>query len=1685
LGDFCFTANAGRTHFAERLALRGETADQLIQQLDGFLAGQKLRTIHRGQVKEPRAPKITFLFTGQGSQYAGMGRVLYESAPVFRAAMDECDAILRRAWNESLIELLYRSPTGDERIHRTRYTQPALFAVEYALARLWQSWGLSPCAVLGHSIGEYVAACVAGVFALETGLRLVAERARLMSDLPANGKMAAVLASAADVEPLLPATGEIALAALNGPKSVVVSGATAVVDELLRTLSQRGIAAQPLQVSHAFHSPLMEPMLDPFRAFAEQFQFNAPQLTLISNVSGLAVEPGERLDAAYWVRHVRQPVRFAEGAAALEALGADIYLEIGPAPQLVGLGKTCVSNRTRPWVSSLKPGNDDWKMLAESLATLYVNGAPIDWEAFERPRRSKRRSIPLYPFQRQRYWMDPPEASPSHPSERNGQSAASHDRNGQVCTHPLLGWRVRSATASTLFETEISLSKLAWLGDHKIETSVVMPAAGYLEIALAAMREAGMSGARLQHVRFQEALALPKQGSRLVQLVLAPEIAGQAAFQIFSQPPASNGRPNARWTLHVTGQIVRTDKSPRTPDDDPWADARSRCTEEVDVPGFYAELARHGLRYGPCFQGVTALWRGVGEAVGEVTAPAPIADHVADFELHPALLDAAFHVLAAALAKTTHDIYLPVGVKSAQLFARPIGALRVHAQSRPTDSPDLLEGDIAIYDGEGALVAQVAGLTLQRLLLGRGEKRGVSTSLSDLLYRPRWDARPFTDSAGRHRLGTSRPWLVLGDRGGAGESLAARLEAYGIKTVVVAHSDESLDLRRALLDGGGSDATGFAGAVHLWALDTPAELPHDPEALLTAFTNPVSGLAEVVQQLNRLKGPTQLLVVTRQCQAVRPDDVVSLAQTPVDGMFRTLVHEHPELRPTHIDLDAAADAAAAADTLWQEIHHADGEDQIAWRGGQRWVLRLEQLTVDDTAATPGDDLARVANTETRFRLEVGRSATLDGLTLRPMEPKPLPRDAVEIDVRAAGLNFSDVMKAMHLYPGATDTVVPLGIECAGVITQVGDEVTGWAVGDEVLGLAPYCFARAVQCPTYGLARKPAGLSFAEAATLPVAYLTAHYALVHLARLSAGDRVLIHTAAGGVGQAAIAIARHVGAEVFATAGSPAKREFLKSQGVKHVFDSRSLQFANEIRTGTGGRGVDVVLNSLAGEAMTESLCVLAPFGRFLELGKTDIYLNRPLGLEPFQNNLSYFAIDMDRLYRQRPETIRQLLDEVSQRFQDGSYRPLVFTEFPMTDVVAAFRHMSQRKNVGKVVVSLTPPVAEPTPSQPVSTIRPDATYLITGGFGGLGLRLAEWLAGQGATSLALFGRTGPSDRARRTIDELTRRGVRVECLAGDVARRDEVQAVVERIQSTLPPLRGVFHLAGVLDDGVVLRLTPERWERVLAPKACGAWNLHEATCGLPLEMFVCFSSAASLLGSSGQANYSAANAFLDSLAHVRRQRGLPALSVNWGAWGSGGMAEAEHRRKQLAHRGFRLLQTDEAFTALAALLKQPHPQAAVMAVDWPVALKPFRQRVPPMVRDFATAEETPAAASTETDFAAELQAAPPEGRVALLTEHFRQRLTTVTGLSASEIDVNQPLNLLGLDSLMVFELKNSIESQMRITIPVARFFENPSLAQLAQWSLELHEDSQAVAEPKSPPTNGHTDARREAATIGTT
>ena len=627
--------------------------------------------------------------------------------------------------------------------------------------------------------------------------------------------------------------------------------------------------------------------------------------------------------------------------------------------------------------------------------------------------------------------------------------------------------------------------------------------------------------------------------------------------------------------------------------------------------------------------------------------------------------------------------------------------------------------------------------------------------------------------------------------------------------------------------------------------------------------------------------PTGLWLITNGAQALPGDSSpVEIGQTPLWGTGRVMMFEFPHFKCKLVDLGTANHAELQL--LVAEVLSDCVEDEVALRGEARYVHRFVASTLSkyaDRGEAPGQP----------YRLHLSDFGTLDGMRLRPAElrdPLDLPT-LVEIEVHAAALNFSDVIKALGLYPGLAEGFVPVGIECAGVITKVGAEVKDFKPGDEVVCITPMAISSHTYTDQRFVAHKPKHLSMSAATTLPIAFLTAHYALNYIGRMEKDEKVLINAATGGVGLAAIQLAQAAGAEIFATAGTDEKRALLDFLGIEHIMNSRTLAFADEVLEKTNHRGVDLILNSLSGEAISKGMNILAPYGRFLEIGKRDIYANTPLGLRAFRNNVSFAAIDLDRGLREKPDLCSKMFRQIIADADSGKTAALPHRVFPISQLVDAFRYMAKAKHIGKVVMEIKDHSVRPVRDPNTAEIKfhADASYIITGGLGGLGSELAPWMADQGARCLVLVSRRGVcTEQGEQLVKSLEERGVKVVVEKVDLSKSDEVHAMVQRIQAQLPPLRGIMHGAVVLDDGLILHLNEERIERVCAPKMNAAWYLHEATLEIELDFFISHSSTSSTIGNAGQANYAAANAFLDGLAQYRRSIGLPALTVNWGYLG---------------------------------------------------------------------------------------------------------------------------------------------------------------------------------------------------------
>ncbi|WP_096874489.1 type I polyketide synthase [Mycobacterium tuberculosis] len=1531
---------AGRSVFEHRAVVVGGDRDRLLAGLDELAGDQLGGSVVRGTATA--AGKTVFVFPGQGSQWLGMGMGLHAGYPVFAEAFNTVVGELDRHLLRPLREVMWGH--DENLLNSTEFAQPALFAVEVALFRLLGSWGVRPDFVMGHSIGELSAAHVAGVLSLENAAVLVAARGRLMQALPAGGAMVAVQAAEEEVRPLLSA--EVDIAAVNGPASLVISGAQNAVAAVADQLRADGRRVHQLAVSHAFHSPLMDPMIDEFAAVAAGIAIGRPTIGVISNVTG-QLAGDDFGSAAYWRRHIRQAVRFADSVRFAQAAGGSRFLEVGPSGGLVASIEESLPDVAVTTMSALRKDRPEPATLTNAVAQGFVTGMDLDWRAVVGEAQFV--ELPTYAFQRRRFWLSGDGVAAD--AAGLGLAASEHALLGAVIDLP--------ASGGVVLTGRLSPSVQGWLADHSVAGVTIFPGAGFVELAIRAGDEVGCGV--VDELTLAAPLVLPASGSVAVQVVVnGPDESGVRGVSVYSRGDVGTG-----WVLHAEGAL-RAGSAEPTADLAMWPPAGA---VPVEVADGYQQLAERGYGYGPAFRGLTAMWRRGDEVFAEVALPADAGVSVTGFGVHPVLLDAALHavVLSAESAERGQgSVLVPFSWQGVSLHAA--GASAVRARIAPV-GPSAVSIELA--DGLGLPVLSVASM-LARPVTDQQLRAAVSSSGPDRLFEVTWSPQPSA---------AVEPLPVC---------------AWGTTEDSAAVVFESVPLAGDVVAG------------------------------VYAAT---SSVLDVLQSWLTRDGAGVLVVMTRGAVALPGEDVTDLAGAAVWGLVRSAQTEHPG-RIVLVDSDAPLDDSALAAVV------TTGEPQVLWRRGEVYTARVHGSRAVGGLLVPPSDRP--------WRLAMSTAGTFENLRLEliPDADAPLGPGQVRVAVSAIAANFRDVMIALGLYP---DPDAVMGVEACGVVIETSLNKGSFAVGDRVMGLFPEGTGTVASTDQRLLVKVPAGWSHTAAATTSVVFATAHYALVDLAAARSGQRVLIHAGTGGVGMAAVQLARHLGLEVFATA-SKGKWDTLRAMGFDddHISDSRSLEFEDKFRAATGGRGFDVVLDSLAGEFVDASLRLVAPGGVFLEMGKTDI--RDPGVIAQQYPGVRYRAFD---LFEAGPDRIAQILAELATLFGDGVLRPLPVTTFDVRCAPAALRYLSQARHTGKVVMLMPGSWAA-------------GTVLITGGTGMAGSAVARHVvARHGVRNLVLVSRRGPdAPGAAELVAELAAAGAQVQVVACDAADRAALAKVIADIP-VQHPLSGVIHTAGALDDAVVMSLTPDRVDVVLRSKVDAAWHLHELTRDLDVSAFVMFSSMAGLVGSSGQANYAAANSFLDALAAHRRAHGLPAISLGWGLWDqasamTGGLATVDFKR--FARDGIVAMSSADALQLFDTAMIVDEPFMLPAHIDFAALKVKFDGgTLPPMFVDLINAptrrqvDDSLAAAKSKSALLQRLEGLPEDEQHAVLLDLVRSHIATVLGSASPEaIDPDRAFQELGFDSLTAVEMRNRLKSATGLSLSPTLIFDYPNSAALAGY-----------------------------------
>ncbi|AVH63679.1 polyketide synthase [Nostoc sp. 'Peltigera membranacea cyanobiont' N6] len=1222
LADVAYTLSIGRWVFNHRRMVVCQNLGEAVKVLSSLESKQVF-----SNCTEVVDRSVVFMFPGQGSQYVNMTREIYQTEAIFREQVDLCSEILLPQLGLDLRHLIYpdneNSDRASKQLQQTAIAQPAIFVIEYALTKLWQSYGVNPVAAIGHSIGEYVAACIAGVFSLEDALSLVAARGQMMQQLP-NGAMLAIPLPEDRVKSLL--GQELSLAAINQPFQCVVSGSTTAVDALENQLTTQGIECRRLHTNHAFHSQMMEPILEAFAHRVKQVTLNPPNIPYISNLTGTWITATQAINPDYYAQHLRSTVLFAQGVEKLLATPEQILLEVGPGRTLTTLAKRhpdkAAAQMVLTSVRHPQEEQSDIAFLFTTLGQLWLAGAKVDWFGFYKQEQHYRLPLPTYPFERQRYWIEPPRKN--------------------------------------VLEFQTTPSKKPDIADWFYVPS---------------WKRSPLSVSQLEHLQGSVLLFINEcnLGSQLAK-ELKNEFQKVIVVKIgesFKKENQGSYTLNPRQSKDYETLLAELGDIPKTIVH-LWSLAeKSHAASELAGIDQALDLGFYSLLF-------------LAQAFGK--------QNVTDrFQL-------------IVISNNMQDVTAEEKLRPDQ--ATLIGPVRTIPKEYPYLSCRSV--DVVIPQSETwqekqlirQLQAELKVKSDQQIIAYRKQHRWVQTFES---------VRLENSNRGIQRLKEGGVYLITGGLGGIGLALAEYLAlTVKVKLILTGRSyfPAQTDWEQWLASHDAQDDTSYK-IQKLQAIEKLGTKVLIVNADVTNLEQMQNAIAQALELFGQINGvihsagvPGGGVIQLKTPEIAQKVLVPKIRGTLVlDALFKDVQLDFFILCSSLSSIlndFGQVDYCAANAFLDAFAHHKTSENgtftvSINWDGwqevGMAAAAAKQRIGTLDLPLTPAriDEREKTfsASQSQNFCLEISSPGILETLRFQTAKRQKPGAGEVEIEIYAAGLNYKEVLLALGMLPVQSNTPLNFGLECAGKIVALGEGVEGYQLGDEVIAFSSSCFSAFTTTSASYVAPKPNHLSLEEAATIPISFMTAYYALNKLGRLCKGESVLIHAAAGGVGMAAIQIAQTIGAEIFVTAGSPEKRAFLHSLGIEYVMDSRSLAFADEVMQYTNGKGIDVVLNSLGGEFIPKSLSILAPYGRFLELGKQNIDENSQVGLRLSEKSLSFFTIDLEP----NIPNFSSIFLEVVQHFKNGNFSPLPHQVFPISEVAIAFEYMAQAKHIGKLVVSL--------------------------------------------------------------------------------------------------------------------------------------------------------------------------------------------------------------------------------------------------------------------------------------------------------------------------------------------------------------------------------------------------------------
>ncbi|OIW24709.1 putative polyketide synthase [Coniochaeta ligniaria NRRL 30616] len=1697
MSNIAYTLGQRRSLLQWRIAIAAQNSFDLIEALNGGKCTP-------GKEIEPL--RIGFIFTGQGAQWHAMGRELYEQYPVFRRSLDFADKCLTALGAEwSLIDELSKDAKSSM-VSEAHLSQPSCTAVQLALVDLFRTWGIQPTAVTGHSSGEIGAAYAAGIITFESAMAVAYHRGRLIPILKQKfphlqGRMMAVGGTKEDVAPLIDAIKEkeVRIACFNSPSSLTISGDEPALAELERVVEGKQMFNRRLVVDVAYHSHHMNLVAKEYRASIAKLAAPTPTgVRFHSSLYGHLID-GTELQPNYWVDNLTCPVRFSEALQSMlepvgdHKTGVNMLIELGPHSALQGPIKQILKAVGGPaakisYASALVRKKDAVESAMDVAASLFTKGATLEFSAINFPKSTKAPTLltdlPRYPWNySSRYWQE------SRMTQMHKhRTAPRNDIIGTLANY--------SNDLEPTWRNIVRLDDLPWLQHHKIQSLIVFPMSGFVAMALeaASQREASkdvhFDAFDLKNVSIIKPLVISDKDIEMTITLRPHQESTLVSSDFWDEFRICSWSHDKAWTEHCIGLISTATKDlenfnqeTESRDSEDLARATIACISQghatsVSSSDMYNSLAEIGVAYGPTFQGINNCHAVDNCSLGDISVPDIAKDmpshHMTDSILHPAFLESLIEMywpIIGAGRTSVETIYLPSSIqqmsvsRSTALLAKEAGStFRAYCKadiSRTQPKPSLVDVIATCGSNSYDALISIRGLTVSPILDGVTQ---LETNVTrELCYKLEWD--PVLEPL------TEKPTAAGSSNGKLGLHGAAQLPSE--TEVVIIHEDSNFQqlvahgvansLERTtgrLPEVGSLYEVNVAGKilVFLGELHRPflATLSPTEFSALQKILTAVQGVLWVVRGAYARSANPEANMVTGLSRTIRSETALKFATLDLDAEFPL---SEDDTSKAILKVFAAAFGSGSSATSELEFMERQGAfftPRIVHDHEMNEFVN-KQTNPSTLEPTPFADRGR------HMRMDITTPGALDTIHFvdDTASEEPLAANEVEIEIKAIGLNYRDAMAARGQVP-----IGEAGIEASGVVVSIGSGVTNFRVGDRVAALTEGAFATTTRTASSKVFKIPSEMTFEAAATLPLAYCTAYYSLVELGRLADGESILIHGAAGAVGQAAICLAQMAGAEVFATVSNAEKKELLMHEfGLPsdHIFYSRSTSFGNAVVKATDGKGVDVILNSLAGEFLRESWSCLSKFGRFIDIGKRDLTVKSRIEMSHVDNNASFISVDLLALAAERPKVMKRLVCDVGQLLKYGKIRPIhPVTVFPMSDVDTVFKSLHSSRIQGKfVIVPQKNDIVMATPSKKANKLlRPDATYILVGGTGGLGRSMARWMVEKGARHILLVSRSASvTGKVKDLVDELAAMGASVVVRRCNVASRSEVDSLVKIQLEGLPPVRGVVHGTMVLRDVLYEKMTWDDYNQVIAGKVQGGWNFHHALASTPLDFFIAISSAAGAVGNRGQAAYSAANCFLNALVQHRLSLGLPASSLDLTAVSDAGyLADDLDKAAEVARNlGSDTICEAEVLALLAAAINGKMATTCnshtITGMRITATMRPFWTEDAKFQAMRLAAEEAAAmdaSANTVISFNAALKASKSLAEAEeVVCKGLVDKISTVLMLDAEDMDVTRSLSHYPLDSLVAIEIRNFITREFEANLQVLELLSSGSIQTLAK------------------------------------